>query len=209
MVRPLRQSTAASLQVGPFVDNGDAYTFETGLTIAQADVMLSKNGNDAAQKHDATISPYKSNGNYLITFDTTDTATIGELRVDIYKAGALPVWDFFWVYSPNDFDSMFAGSDNLEVDSVLWGGADLPSTAIFPVGSVLWSYPVTRSDTHAPIPGVQVEAYKEAGCTTLAGVAISGADGLAWFRLIPGTYYFLCIGGPTYAVPAVNSEVVS
>ena len=40
----LKQSTAATLALGPFVDATDGVTAETGLTISQADVRLSKNG---------------------------------------------------------------------------------------------------------------------------------------------------------------------
>ena len=38
----LRESTSASLKMGPFVSSADGYTAQTSLTIAQADVRLSK-----------------------------------------------------------------------------------------------------------------------------------------------------------------------
>ena len=50
----LKQSTAATIKLGPFVDDGDGKTAETGLTISQADIRLSKNGGDIAQTNDAT-----------------------------------------------------------------------------------------------------------------------------------------------------------
>ena len=49
----LRQSTAASVKIGPFVDDADGKTPETSLSIAQPEVRLSKNGGDSAQKTDA------------------------------------------------------------------------------------------------------------------------------------------------------------
>lgn len=44
----LKQSTAATIKVGPFLDSTDGDTAETGLTISQADVRLSKNGGNMA-----------------------------------------------------------------------------------------------------------------------------------------------------------------
>jgi len=37
----LKQSTAVTVKIGPFLDDTDGKTAETGLTIAQADVRLS------------------------------------------------------------------------------------------------------------------------------------------------------------------------
>ena len=47
----LKADTAVTLKIGPFLDDSDGKTAETGLTIAQADVRLSKNGGDIAQKN--------------------------------------------------------------------------------------------------------------------------------------------------------------
>ena len=50
----LKQSTSVTIMLGPFVDEDDGKTAETGLTIAQADVRLSKNGGNMAQKTEST-----------------------------------------------------------------------------------------------------------------------------------------------------------
>jgi hypothetical protein len=50
----LKQSTAISLRIGPFVDDTDGKTAEAGLTISQGDVRLSKAGGDFAQKKEST-----------------------------------------------------------------------------------------------------------------------------------------------------------
>ena len=50
----LKQSTAVSVKIGPFLDEDDGKTAETGLTIAQADVRLSKNGANIAQKTESS-----------------------------------------------------------------------------------------------------------------------------------------------------------
>ena len=49
----LKQSTAATIKLGPFVDDGDGKTAETGLTISQADIRLSKAGGDFAQTNNS------------------------------------------------------------------------------------------------------------------------------------------------------------
>ena len=45
----LKQSTAVTVKMGPFLDETDQKTVETGLTISQADIRLFKNGGDFAQ----------------------------------------------------------------------------------------------------------------------------------------------------------------
>ena len=45
----LKQSTAVILKLGPFVDEADAVTAETGLSIGQGDIQISKNGGALAQ----------------------------------------------------------------------------------------------------------------------------------------------------------------
>ena len=49
----LKQNNAATIMVGPFLDDSDGVTPETGLTISQADVRLSKEGGAHAQKADS------------------------------------------------------------------------------------------------------------------------------------------------------------
>jgi len=43
-MQALKQSTSITLKMGPFVSSADGYSPETGLTITQSDVRLSKNG---------------------------------------------------------------------------------------------------------------------------------------------------------------------
>ena len=46
----LKQSTEVNIKIGPFLDDTDGKTAETGLSLTQADVRLSKNGGANAQK---------------------------------------------------------------------------------------------------------------------------------------------------------------
>lgn len=102
----LRQSTAVEIKVGPFVDSLDAKTAETGLTIAQADVLLAKNGGDFAQKNEATTLVHESNGWYRCLLDATDTDTLGILTLQIDEAGALAVWEKFMVLPAGIYDAL-------------------------------------------------------------------------------------------------------
>ena len=113
----LKQSTAITLRYGPFLDDTDGKTAETGLTISQADVRLSKAGGAFAQKNDATSATHDENGWYSIPLDATDTGTLGTLIVAIAESGALPVWREFSVVPSNVWDSMFS-TDKLQVDAV-------------------------------------------------------------------------------------------
>ncbi len=117
----LKQSTAATVKLGPFVDETDGVTAETGLTISQADIRLSKNGGDIAQSNNAAGATHDELGYYDVPLDTTDTNTLGRLFVAVSEAGALPVWQEFMVVPANVWDSMF-GSDKLEVDITQIGG---------------------------------------------------------------------------------------
>jgi len=118
MCQLLKQSTAVTVKMGPFVDDTDGKTFETSLSIAQADVRLSKNGGNYAQKADTGTASYDENGDYDVALNTTDTGTLGRLRASISKSGALPVWKEFIVVPANVYDALVGGSDKLQVDSV-------------------------------------------------------------------------------------------
>lgn len=110
----LKQSTAATIVLGPFVDDADGKTAETALTIAQADVRLSKNAGAFAQKSDTGSCSHMENGNYSCALNTTDTNTLGHLRVSVAESGALPVWRDFLVLPANVYDSLLS-TDKLQV----------------------------------------------------------------------------------------------
>lgn len=113
----LKADTAVTLKIGPFIDDTDGKTAETGLTIAQADVRLSKNGGDIAQKNEATSCTHDELGVYGCPIDATDTNTEGRLQLWVHESGALPVFHEYMVVSANVYDSLYAvaASDYLEV----------------------------------------------------------------------------------------------
>lgn len=104
----LRQGTAVDILIGPFLDEDDGKTAETGLTLAQADIKLSKNGAALAQKNDDTTATHDSDGYYKCELDATDTGTIGQLTVIIHESGALPVRHEYQVVEQAEYDSHYA-----------------------------------------------------------------------------------------------------
>lgn len=106
----LRQSTASqSVTIGRFVDDTDGKTSETGLTIANTDIQLSKNGAAAANKNSGGAT-HDQNGYYTITLDATDTDTVGRLQLTCVVAGALEVQAEYHVLEESVYDNLFAAS---------------------------------------------------------------------------------------------------
>ena len=111
----VEQSQAVTLLIGPFVDEDDGKTAETALTITQADVRLSKNGGNMAQKSDTSSCTHDEIGYYTCPLNATDTGTVGILKVMVHETGALPVWMDVMVVPSNVYDSLVGGTDRLQV----------------------------------------------------------------------------------------------
>jgi len=106
----LKQSTASqSVVIGPFVDSTDGNTAETGLTIANTDIRLSKNGANIVAKNSGG-GTHDELGYYTITLDATDTDTVGRLQVMVHASGALPVYHEFQVLEEAVFDQLMGAS---------------------------------------------------------------------------------------------------
>ncbi len=125
----LRQSTARVISFGPFVSPSDGVTLQTGLVSAidhaSTGIMLSKNGGALTIRHaTVTASTYDAYGQYLVTLDTTDTGTLGHLRVQFAAAAScLPVWQDFEVVPAGVWDSFMASSGGaLPVNATAIGG---------------------------------------------------------------------------------------
>lgn len=106
----LKQATASqSRAIGPFIDDTDFKTPATGLTIANTDIKLVVNGGASANKNSGG-GTHRVNGVYGVTFDATDTATVGEFEVSVVVSGALPVFDKFFVVEEAIYDMLFGAS---------------------------------------------------------------------------------------------------
>lgn len=125
----LKQSTASQARaIGPFLDDTDFKTTETGLTIANTDIKLVVNGAASANKNSGG-GTHRVNGVYGVTFDATDTATVGEIEVSVVVSGALPVFHKFFVIEEAVYDMLFGASaigyiTNAAVSVAQFGGSN-------------------------------------------------------------------------------------
>ena len=107
----LRQSTEQLILFGPCLDKTDFVTEETGLTLAQADMRLSKDGGAFAQKSAAGNATHDSDGWYSTTLSTADTDIVGELILNVHQpANMLPVKKRYWVIEEAIYDAFYGAS---------------------------------------------------------------------------------------------------
>jgi hypothetical protein len=86
-------------------------TEETALTLAQADMRLSKDGGAFAQKSAAGNATHDSDGWYSTTLSTTDTNTVGILKLNVHQpANMFPVWETFYVVEEAVYDAMYGAA---------------------------------------------------------------------------------------------------
>lgn len=129
-MRYLKQSTAATFRIGPFVDETDGKTAETALTLSRADYRLSKAGGAFAQKTETTSGSHDENGWYTCILDTTDTNTLGSLDIAVHESGALPVFVHCTVLAANIYDSLIGGGDTLDVQVTGMAADTLSASAL-------------------------------------------------------------------------------
>jgi len=109
----LRQSTQVDVRIGPFVDVGDGFTPETGITLSGADEAEAlRAGTATLDISGATWAPVTgADGWYTLTLSTTATNTVGELVIVVQDDSVcLPVYQTFYVVEEAIFDALFAAS---------------------------------------------------------------------------------------------------
>jgi hypothetical protein len=112
----LRQSTTASLKIGPFVGTTDGYTAASALVLAASHVRLAKNGANFAAMNSASLPAHNEYGFYTAVVSTSDTDTVGRLQVSVNTgASALPVWGDYTIVSSPIYDALIAGTSYLPV----------------------------------------------------------------------------------------------
>jgi len=123
----LKVSTAVTVKIGPFVDETNGKDAETGLTLTQADIRLSKNGGNIAQKHEANNATTDELGYYDCPIDADDTDTLGRLQLMVHESGALPVYHEYMVVTANVWDTL-CGTDLFQTDLTQMGGVAQSAT---------------------------------------------------------------------------------
>lgn len=167
MSQILKQSTAFTFRLGPFLDSIDGNTQENALTIAYTDVLLSKAGGALAAKNDTTnLTTTGANGHYTCVLNTTDTGTLGALRVWCHITGALAVWQDFVVLPANVYDSIVSGSDLLDVNTAQWLGTACATPTVAGVPEVDLTH-VAGATTNVAALATNVDAILTDTGTTL------------------------------------------
>lgn len=133
----LRQSTAVTIRIGPFVDKTDGVTLKTAISSGSlnTDLTLSKAFGAAAVRNGTPgATSYDAAGCYFVPLNTTDTNTLGNLRVDVVDATTfLPVWELYTVITAVEFDAKY-GTGYYQVDVLKWNSTTVatPATAGIP-----------------------------------------------------------------------------
>jgi hypothetical protein len=174
----LKQSTACTVKIGPFIDNTDGYTVLDALTILQANIRLSKNGGNMAQKNEATSATHDELGYYDCPLNTTDTATLGRLQLVSSDAAAMPVPpEYFEVVTANVYDTFFS-TDTFDVNVTSQANIDFSALQ----KTSLNAASVTVSDkTGFSLSSAGIDSFWD---ETLAGHGVADSAGLALRNLL-------------------------
>jgi hypothetical protein len=126
----LRKSTASQyILLGPFLDDTDGKTPETGLTINGSDIKLWKEGTNVEVNKNSTGATHVAGGRYYALLDATDTNTLGKMEINVQMTGALPVRREYMVLPAVVYDALVLGTDNLDVSTVQLAGQTVTAGA--------------------------------------------------------------------------------
>jgi hypothetical protein len=119
LLKKLTGAETVVILVGPFVDETDGKTAETGLTLTSGDFQVWKGAAASlAAKNDSSAGTHRGLGYYTTTLDATDVGTNGPLTIAVHESGALPVRQDYMVVPDHVYDGLVAttGTDYLQVD---------------------------------------------------------------------------------------------
>ena len=128
----LKEDTAATIKLGPFVNKTDGVASEVGLAAAMnhatTGVLISKGGGTLAARTTLTLPVYDDYGYYLVNLDATDTGTPGTLKV-VYAdpTTTLPCEANFQIVHPVVYDSLFGAAGTDQLDVTLNAAVQLPN----------------------------------------------------------------------------------
>ena len=190
----LKQSLAYTFRFGPFLDDTDGKTAETGLTIEDSHIRVSKAGANFIDKAETSNSAHDEAGYYVVVLNGTDTDTVGELQIACHMSGALPVFKTFQVVETDIYAAIFADSATLaaSVASILEDTATtIPATiatvdtvvdavkvvtdAISSNGSGLSAVP-WNSSWDAEVQSEVADALVAIGLDHLVSASVAGSD---------------------------------
>ena len=174
----LKQSSTTTIQLGPFLDDTDGKTAEESLTLTSTDIWLSKGGAAFANPNDTNAATHDRAGWYRKQLNATDTATVGRFIVSVHETGALPVWREFMVVPANIYDSLIAGTDNLDVDTeAAWStqiSDSVPAQGVIPTREQA-VYMINQYLMERGVAGTVLTAFKVDGVTGLMTFTLNSA----------------------------------
>jgi len=211
----LKQSTAYTFRMGPFLDDGDGKTIEDSLSITRADIRLSKAGGDFAQRN--AVSPtnltHDEFGYYILALDATDTATVGELLVAIIDTGnALPVFKTFQVVETDIYEAIFADGATLaaSVASILEDTATTIPATIATIDTVVDAILVDTGTTlDGKINTIDTVVDSILVDTAVIGAAGAGLTGVPWNAAWDAEVQSECADALTAYDPPTKTELDS
>ena len=176
---PLRQATAQTLRIGPFVDDSDGNTVEGSLTITQPDLRLSKDGGNFAQLNAAGTLSHDELGWYILALDTTDTDTVGELLLAVHESGALQVVHSWTVVEESVYDGLYASGAVLTSATAV--SFDTQITDSVPADGAIPTreeaiYMIVQYLLERVVSGTDVSVKKVDGSTELFGLQLDDGD---------------------------------
>lgn len=183
MTQWLKQLTAGTVYLGPFVDDTDGKTAEDALTISQGDILLSKAGAAFAQISGTANATHGTLGYYAVTIGTADVDTLGALKFAVHESGALPVWESYMVVPANTWDSLIGGTDYLDVTAVgtvtanaIAGTVDAVTSPVTVSGGTITSFSGTVSANMVQVSGSATAAdnMEQSMLAVVLGSAVTG-----------------------------------
>jgi hypothetical protein len=175
----LRQSTAATIVVGPFVDKSTALSLTT-LTDQSAKGWIVKNGATGSAPT-LTSWSHDAQGEYLVGITTQHTDTVGRFRISFYDATTyLMCWEDFSVLSQVVYDSIFGGVALSTYAGTAVASVTAPVTLTASehtqIGTDVWTTPATRLLT----AGTNIALAKGTGITGLNDLAAVAVENAVW-----------------------------
>jgi len=168
----LKEDVAVTILLGPFVDEANGYSLESGLTISSSDVKITKNSGNMLGKDEGSSCQYEGSGMYKCPLGATDTSDVGILNVNVVESGARPVSQTYLVLPANVYDALF-GTDKLEVDCIEWKGDPIQNPNAQGVPFVDLGY--VHGNVVNNLQSGRFDSYVGAAANAVVGTADSGS----------------------------------
>jgi hypothetical protein len=170
-MRFVKQNTAFTHIMGPFVSSTDGFSLIAGIVPGTSDWRLSKNGATLLTKSSATTTVYLESGYYQVGFSSSDVDTVGHVKCWYGPtSSALSVWDEFWVSESSEIALALTTAGRNALTTAIWAEALASHTTAGGAGY----YIVTN--LLSPTSGVTMLASAQSALVTAATTAIWAAQ---------------------------------